>query len=134
VHTPVPASAPPRGRYSSQPADEIVVPSAPPTSIKATLRGTPGKDTLRRSQRQSIREDDVGSTRIVARKEALRPAIVDPKRLAKAPLGPREAFLLSLIDGTLTVPDLVDAAGMPSAEVTAILERLVRLGIVSFSG
>jgi hypothetical protein len=124
-----PASTPARGRYSSQPVEhDDVSPNAPASSPSS-------RKSLRRSVRQPLRVDDVGATTIVATHDASRgskPQIVDRKRIPDAPLTAREAFLLALVDGALTVEDLVDAAAMPEREVTAILTRLVRLGIVSF--
>jgi hypothetical protein len=40
-------------------------------------------------------------------------------------------FLLAHIDGVTSVQGLVDIAAMPENEVHAILERLLRLGIVA---
>jgi hypothetical protein len=120
-----PASAPPEGRYSSSlPVEEI---EAPPTS---------GSNELRRSVRQPFRVDAVGETTIVATQEAAltsKPRLADRKRISDSPLSARDAFLLSLVDGALTVQDLIDAAGMPEPEVRAILARLTRLGIVSLT-
>ena len=42
----------------------------------------------------------------------------------------REYFLLSLLDGTTTVGDLLDICGMPSDEALALLEGLIRRGIL----
>lgn len=123
-----PPSAPPEGRYSSQPAEPDVALSGAP--------GRAGKETMRRAERQALRVDDVGPTSIVARLDAslpIKPMVIDRQRLPKAPLAPREAFLLSFVDGALSVPDLVDASGMPEHEVMAVLTRLEQLGIVSLS-
>jgi hypothetical protein len=60
----------------------------------------------------------------------LKPRPRAQKDLATAPLDAREAFLLSLVDGRMTVQDIVDAAAMPKAEAIAILQRLVRLDLV----
>jgi|GEM_PF-3155216 len=123
-----PPSAPPEGRYSSQPAEpDVALPGAPRRA---------GKETLRRAERQALRVDEVGPTSIVARRDAslsIKPLVIDRQRLSEAPLAPREAFLLSFADGALTVPDLVDASGMPEHEVMAVLTRLEHLGILSLS-
>jgi uncharacterized membrane protein len=118
-----PASGPPEGRYSSAVAEEEVVP-LPPAS----------KGASRRSFREPLRVDDVGATNIVASRGAAlnaKPRLLSRERISDSPLSARDAFILSLVDGALTVQDLVDAAGMPEPEVSAILARLSRLGIVS---
>lgn len=50
--------------------------------------------------------------------------------LANEPLEPRDAFILTLLDGS-DVITIIDSSGMPAEEVVAILSRLSRLGIVS---
>ena len=45
-------------------------------------------------------------------------------------LDPRAAFLLSRIDGNLSVDDLLDVSGMPRLEAMRVLALLVRRGIV----
>ena len=39
------------------------------------------------------------------------------------PIDSRDAFVLSLIDGKLSVSSIVDIAGMPRQEIDAIFER-----------
>lgn len=58
------------------------------------------------------------------------PRLARGRDLSKAPLGPREAFVLSRIDGTMSAEELADLCAMPLSEVNAILERMVRLGLV----
>ena len=57
-----------------------------------------------------------------------------PKRVAAAELTTHEAFVLGMIDGTLTVEDLVDASAMAEEDAVAIVERLVALGLVAAVG
>lgn len=139
VSTPPPAtrtSASPRGRYSSsQPDDDEFdaspspPPSAPSSPSSSNKRG-------QRASREPLRVDAVGSTKMIAPHAAAlssKPRLVDRQRVSEAPLSTREAFVLALVDGGLTVRDLVDAASMPEREVSAILARLVNLGLVSLS-
>ncbi|HUS29600.1 MAG TPA: hypothetical protein VMZ53_13900 [Kofleriaceae bacterium] len=50
--------------------------------------------------------------------------------LAKEPISPRAAFLLSRIDGTLTVDELLDVSGMPRLEAYRHLCQLFLRGIL----
>jgi hypothetical protein len=50
--------------------------------------------------------------------------------LAKEPISPRAAFLLSRIDGTLTVDELLDVSGMPRMEAYRHLCQLFLRGIL----
>lgn len=83
-------------------------------------------------KRQSIREDQVGAragSYAMSARQAPRLA-KGKKDLASAPIDPKAAFLLSQIDGTLTVDDLADLTGMAREDVVAICERMARLGLV----
>lgn len=87
-----------------------------------------------REPRAAIRVDEVpvSAKKITLRGPVeLKPRIVNAERISRAPLDARDAFLLQLIDGTLSATDLVDASGFAEAEVEAILARLARLGIVA---
>ncbi len=46
------------------------------------------------------------------------------------PLDPRRAYLLSLIDGMLSIGDVLDVCGMRRGEAIAILAGLIQTGIV----
>ena len=50
--------------------------------------------------------------------------------LANAPISPRAAFLLSRIDGTLTIDELLDVSGMPRLEAYRHLCQLFLRGIL----
>ena len=50
--------------------------------------------------------------------------------LQNAPISPRAAFLLSRIDGTLTVDELLDVSGMPRMEAYRHLCQLILRGIL----
>ena len=45
-------------------------------------------------------------------------------------LEPRSAFLLSRIDGAMTVEDVLDVSGMPRLEALRVMALLVRRGAV----
>lgn len=90
-----------------------------------------------RPSRPPIRIDDVGDAAVAI--ASRRFTVSTPKllktrgELTDAPIDHRDAFVLSLIDGTMTYQVLVDVSGMPEAEITRILDKLARLGIVSLS-
>jgi hypothetical protein len=50
--------------------------------------------------------------------------------LANAPISPRAAFLLSRIDGTLTIDELLDVSGMPRMEAYRHLCQLFLRGVL----
>jgi hypothetical protein len=87
--------------------------------------------------RPPVRIDDVGDVAVAI--ASRRFTVSTPKllktrgELTEAPIDHRDAFVLSLIDGKMTFPVLVDVSGMPEAEITRILDKLARLGIVSLA-
>ncbi len=59
------------------------------------------------------------------------PALARPlHELASAPISPRAAFLLSRIDGTLTLDEILDVSGMPRLEAYRHLCQLFLRGIL----
>jgi len=50
--------------------------------------------------------------------------------LAKAPISPRAAFLLSRVDGALTLDEILDVSGMPRLEAYRYLSQLLLRGIL----
>jgi hypothetical protein len=50
----------------------------------------------------------------------------------RLPLDPRAGFLMSMIDGASTIPDLCDLAGMPEDEVVSVLTELARHKVIAF--
>jgi hypothetical protein len=122
---PVRVEAEPRALISDAPAEPTSTSSAPPSRVKS------------REPRQAIAVDDVGAAALDAQSRPPRngkPKVVKSRReLAAAPIDPRDAFLLSFIDGKLSVASLVDVSGMGEGEVMAILARLRRLGIITYS-
>ncbi len=129
-----PSSAPPVsgvGRYSGRSLDdEIILP--PSSRPRAT---PPSTDPPRRAERKSIRVDEVGSTTIVARRDATvaaKPRAVRLTRPAPTDLDTREAFVHALLGAPLTVEELVDITGMPEREVVRIVKRLIHTGIAGY--
>ncbi|MGZ5970306.1 MAG: tetratricopeptide repeat protein, partial [Polyangiales bacterium] len=55
---------------------------------------------------------------------------VAPGELAKLPLDHRAGFVLSLIDGMTPLELIVDASGMPAADVLEIVQRLLTQAII----
>ena len=96
------------------------------------------KESVRRSRPAPLWVEEVGSgvTRMPsAPAKSGVPRVAKNARidLEKAPLAPREAYLLSRIDGVASAEDLADLCGMGIDEVNRALERLVRLGLVLVS-
>jgi len=59
------------------------------------------------------------------------PALARPlHELASAPISPRAAFLLSRIDGMLTIDEILDVSGMPRLEAYRHLTQLFLRGIL----
>lgn len=105
-------------------------PAGRPLSTPAELT----KSASRRADRKSVRIDEVGDGvfEYSAAPDEVRPRMLkERKALAGAPIDHRDAFVLSLIDGRITVATLVDVAGMPEPELRTILARLARLGIIA---
>jgi hypothetical protein len=112
---------------SQAPASQAPASQPAPSSERSSRRP--------RGSRRPVRVDDFGEAALAIAEKAVRasaPKIVSTRQeLGAAPLDHRDAFVLSLIDGTTSVQALIDLAGMPEQDFNAILERLVRLGIVS---
>ena len=126
---PVRMEAEPQALISDAPHEPTSTSSAPPSSDRARTKS--------REPRQAIAVDDVGAAALDVHSRPPRnrkPKVVKSRReLAAAPNDPRDAFLLSFIDGKLSVASLVDVSGMGEGEVMAILARLRRLGIIAYS-
>jgi len=50
--------------------------------------------------------------------------------LAALPLEPRAAFILSNIDGRMTIENILDVCAMPSQEAAEIIDELIDLGVI----
>lgn len=81
----------------------------------------------------ALPQDDVGDAASLLAEVRERVVRSGARRddVTRAPIDHRDAFLLSHVEGLTSVQALVDVTGMPEAEVTAILERLARLGILT---
>ncbi|MBX3191655.1 MAG: hypothetical protein KF819_31975 [Labilithrix sp.] len=112
--------------------------SVPPKRASVAPKAASGPPKRIKKERVSIRVDDVGDggVAIVADGSGLGPNMVprvlrSKQELAAAPMDHREGFVLALIDGNTTVQGVVDVSGMDDGEVTTILQRLRRLGIIA---
>lgn len=118
-------------------------PRATPASAAIPAPGGAGAHETRASEprtqvgsRPAVRTDEVGTLKLAARAPASRSVVrarLPRADLASAPIGPREAFVLALLDDVVTVQSLVDMSGLAEPELEAILDRLQRLGLVSFA-
>lgn len=103
-----------------------------PASQPPISRRTPSP-TERRSSREPIRVDSVGDAAVklatrANRKSGVRPKLVVPIRvLATANLSKHEAFVASLLDGQLTLEEVLDTSGMKEDVVQAAIRKLVEL-------
>jgi hypothetical protein len=57
--------------------------------------------------------------------------VMMPALVRGLPIDPRDAFVLSHVDGQSSVETLVDVTGFDRAELISILGRLVRLGAIA---
>ncbi|MDB4938281.1 MAG: hypothetical protein JWP87_5253 [Labilithrix sp.] len=92
------------------------------------------------SRRGTIRQSTSSADDVkidVASGAAARFASGTPKLTAKAAklqglaLDPRDAFILSRIEGRLDAADLADLTGLAARDVVATLERLTALGLIT---
>jgi hypothetical protein len=60
--------------------------------------------------------------------------VLSREELNVADLDHRDYFLVSLMDGNTTVENVLDISGMPSEEALALLESLIRRGILKLEG
>jgi hypothetical protein len=58
---------------------------------------------------------------------------VGAEELVRLPLEPREAFLLTRVDGVSNVGRLLEVAAMPREDVFLLLERLIALGALGLA-
>jgi hypothetical protein len=127
----------PEPLVSEGPSSRTTIRSLPPDD-PAEAKPPPPPPSRERGERRAtpVRVDEVGGN---ALKIALRtPRHASTPRLAKsrpdaskAPLDPQSAYVLSLIDGIVTLEGIADIAGIPVDRVASIIERLERLGFVA---
>lgn len=65
--------------------------------------------------------------------DAIPRVVADAAFIRLLPLEPRDAFLLTRIDGASDLRALLDVTGMSRLEVFRVLEKLVDLGVVELS-
>ncbi len=110
--------------------------TCPPPSAPAGKR-TPARlldrpsGTLKRhaSKPTAIDTDDLAV--VVSVTADAKPQMRRGADVAKAPLDPREAFLLTRIDGSLTVEELADLVDLTTKDALGIVRKLARLGLVA---
>jgi hypothetical protein len=102
--------------------------TAPPPPL--TRSEPPPKTSVRRARR-TLKEDAVGDLAVSLAAEMTMPRPTLDARHPTAVLEPREAWILSLVDGRTTVEDLSDVTAIPRADVAIILDKLVDLGYVA---
>jgi hypothetical protein len=113
----VPPSEPSVGRYSVRPA----------ASTTREFKSPVGPSMKRRLT-------DKMPAHVDKKLDDIRPRVLaSPEELGRAPLGSREAFVLSLIDGQVSLSSLRDVAGLEDAELTTILDRLVVLKLIALA-
>jgi hypothetical protein len=59
--------------------------------------------------------------------------LVSPAELRRARIDPKDAFVLSLVDGTTSLRGIIDESGMREDVAVASLDRLAQLGFVTLS-
>lgn len=69
----------------------------------------------------------------LVRPNAIPSVVASPERIAAAQLDHREGFLLSLIDGCITVEVLSDVSGMEAFALLRGLAKLSRLNIIAIA-
>ncbi|HEY6725768.1 MAG TPA: DnaJ domain-containing protein [Polyangiaceae bacterium] len=65
---------------------------------------------------------------------ATAPVAVEGIDLRSLAIGPREAFVLSRVDGTSSVPQIAAATGLDAASVIGCLDKLHALGAIAYPG
>lgn len=92
------------------------------------------RSTVRRhgSSLSAVDTDDL-AVAVARPTPSSRPRAARGPDVAKAPLEPREAFVLSLVDGSMTAAEIADVSGMPQADVIKMLQKLQSLKLVAIS-
>jgi len=133
THGPTPAGSGRRPRHVS-----VTAPVSDADAREAVATEPPPRSTSRpRKSRSPIRVDDVGVEAVALADKAARrsvPQLLKQRgQLRDAPLDHRDAFVLSLIDGTTDRCALADVSGLQRSVVDSILARLAELGIISLA-
>jgi hypothetical protein len=98
-----------------------------PSSDRITLPGD-----LRELAAESCRdlEPPASAVRELVPLRAVPWLIVTYDALRAMNLDPRDGFLISLVDGRLTVEAILDIAGFPERDTLAIVAKLLELGVL----
>jgi hypothetical protein len=106
-----------------------------PPSIESEARAEKISGRRPRTSRPPVRVDDVGDVAVAIASRVVQkfaPKLLKSRsELTHAPIDPRDAFVLSLIDGKMSVAAIVDISGMAGDEIGSILQRLAGLGIIA---
>ena len=96
---------------------------------------------MRARQPAILAEEETQDTRTIPQIEVTAPflskvptLVLSRHELNVADLDHRDYFLVSLMDSGTTIETLLDISGMPSEEALALLDSLVRRGIVKLEG
>jgi hypothetical protein len=119
-----------RGRYASIPEaaeEEIRIPQTEPRATKTALNAQKPKQVSHPPRERTSQQPRGAAVARMTKRKCPRLAKTD---LASASIAPRDAFILSRIDGTLTVEELADLTGLRESDVTEALQRMARLGLV----
>jgi len=65
--------------------------------------------------------------------EAVPRIVANAARIRSLPIGPREAFLLTHVDGIGDLRTLIDVTGMTRLEVSMLIEKLIDLGAIELA-
>jgi hypothetical protein len=84
------------------------------------------------SSQSAVDTDDL-AVAVARPSPSSRPRAARGSDVAKAPLDPREAFVLSLVDGSMTAAEIADVSGMSQADVIKTLQKLQTLKLVAIS-
>jgi hypothetical protein len=123
----VPPREPSLGRYSVRPASSTTREFKSPVGASMTRRNT---------DKMPAHVDETPCSGAVRASSASSPSAV-PRRLPppgaieEAPLGSREAFVLSLVDGEASLASLGDVSGLGETELRAIVDRLAALKLIA---
>ena len=118
------------GLYTSVPrvddpaADEPPIPSAPPPPVSL-----PPRIVSSRPPSATSEEDALARLGSLDRVPVL---AVAPGELAKLSIDHRAGFLLTMIDGVTPLDMIVDASGLPRADVLEIVVTLLDRGVIRF--
>lgn len=118
------ATLPPEAPAGSIAPPRSLPPAAPRPLRPASTTRLPAVAEPRRAPAVAMAPADVVGEKIPV-------LLVAPSELAKLPLDHRAGFVLSMLDGRTTIEGLVDASGMPTEEVLAIVEQLLAMSVIS---